>query len=126
MSVSPDGRWLAVATPPANRNEAFGTRAIPVSGGRSIPLCHTYCGVVWDNAGKTVYISAEAPSYVLPLVRDTGLPKLPDEGFETTDDFIKAKPLGQTSVAVLAAQDPGTYAFVRHNTRRNLYRIPLP
>jgi len=64
----------------------------------------------------------------------TGLPKLPQAGLAQVEDFAKAK----AAAAILenvnwtfvengtSAVTPTFYAFTRVNTRRNLYRIPLP
>ena len=129
VNVSPDGRWVVAASAPSSRNEAFGTRAIPVSGGLPILLCHSYCWTLWDSSGKSFFLNSEDiynGTYILPVKRDTSLPKLPDTGFSNADDFKKAKPVGETSSKVAAAATSTSYASVRRNTRRNLYRIPLP
>ncbi len=124
-NVSPDGRWVVAVSSPTNRSDAFGTRAIPVTGGPPIPVCRVYCDLVWDASGKNMFLVFDTASYALPLVRDTGLPKLPDTGVDPAD-LKKAKTPGEAPVAVRAAINATTYVYVRRNTRRNLYRIPLP
>ncbi len=126
ITVSPDGRWIVAASSPADRRDAFGTRAIPVAGGLPIQLCRTYCDLVWDASGKTVFMLFDVGSYPLPVVRDTGLPKIPDGGFASSQDLKQAKSPGGVPVDVRAATNSVNYAFVRRITRRNLYRIPLP
>ena len=128
LSVSPDGRWLIATSAPSDLKEGFATRAIPVSGGLPIPLCTHYCEVTWDNSGRFLYLHG-APisehSYILPVVHDTGLPKLPDAGFVSAEDVERAKPLAQVPWVVESAISSSTYAYTRGNTRRNLYRIQL-
>jgi Tol biopolymer transport system component len=125
-SVSRDGRWIVAVSSPTNRRDAFGTRAIPVTGGQPIALCRTYCDVAWDASGKSLFIVFDNGSYALPIARDTGLPKLPDAGFDSAADLKKNKSLAEAPVAVQSALNPTTYVYVRRTTRRNLYRIPLP
>jgi eukaryotic-like serine/threonine-protein kinase len=125
VNVSPEGRWMVVVSSPANRKDAFETRAVPVTGGLPIRLCHTYCDVIWDASGKSAFLVFDTGSFALPLVRDTELPNLPEAGFDSAEYTKKAKPLGQAPVGVRAAINPTTYVYVRRNTRRNLYRIPL-
>jgi hypothetical protein len=71
--------------------------------------------------------------YPLPVQHDTGLPKLPPAGIAQVEDFAKAKAAAailEVNSAFLgnvtSAVTPSFYAFTRVNTRRNLYRIPLP
>jgi serine/threonine protein kinase/Tol biopolymer transport system component len=128
LALSPDGRWLISTTAPADPKQAFATRAIPVSGGLPIELCRGYCDTTWDSSGKNIFLHTAVVydgTYTLPVVRDTGLPKLPDAGFANAEDFKKAKPVEEIPWEVKSAVNATSYAYVRHNTRRNLYRIPL-
>ncbi len=129
LSVSPDGRWVIATSAPADVKNAFATRAIPVNGGASFPLCEGYCELNWDRSGKFVFLhffSLHDGTYILPMNRDTGLPKIPPEGFTNVEDFKKSKPVGVVPGFVQSAVNQTTYAYVRSNTRRNLFRIPLP
>ena len=123
-NVSPDGRWMVVVTSAPNRNDAFETRALPLTGGQPVTLCLTYCNAIWDASGKSMFLVFDRGSYALPIARDTGLPKLPETGYDPADTK-KAKPLAEVPVAVHTAINPSTYVYVRRLTRRNLYRIPL-
>ncbi len=128
MDVSPDGRWLIATSAPANPKDGFATLAIPISGGLPITLCRGFCGANWDPSGKNIFLYFEGlyeGSFILPVVRDTGLPKLPAEGFASLEDLKKSKPLGQVPRPVFSAVSATAYVTVGHNTRRNLFRIPL-
>lgn len=129
LSVSPDGRWVIATSAPADPKEAFAARAIPVNGGAPVPLCQGYCEMSWDGSGKFVFLhfaSIHDGTYILPMNRDTELPRTPDAGFVSVEDFKKAKAAGVVPWFVQSAMNQTTYAYVRSDTRRNLFRIPLP
>jgi eukaryotic-like serine/threonine-protein kinase len=128
ISVSPDGRWVIATSAAAGTKEAFATRAIPVDGGAPIPLCQSYCELYWDDSGKFVFLQfseTHEGTYILPMNRDTELPKIPGAGFADVEDFKKAKSQGLVPWFVQSAVNQSIYTYVRSNTRRNLYRIPL-
>ncbi len=129
LSISPDGRWVTATSAAANTKRAFATQAIPVEGGAAVPLCQCYCELIWDFSGKLVFLrygEIHEGSYVLPMNRDTELPKLPACGLANAEEFKKAKSQGPLSWFVPeSAVNQSTYAYVRSNTCRNLYRIPL-
>ena len=56
-------------------------------------------------------------------MQDSGLPKIPSTGFGKKEDLANAKTIPWH---VESALNPSIYAYTRVNTRRNLYRIPLP
>ena len=128
VAVSPDGRWLIAASAPVDPKQGFSTQAIPVDGGLPVPLCKGYCEVAWAGSGKQMFLYSDiAPdrTLVIPVNRDTELPKLPDTGFGSVEDFQKHRPLAEIPGRVFSAVSPSTYTFVRQNIRRNLYRVPL-
>jgi eukaryotic-like serine/threonine-protein kinase len=127
LSLSPDGRWAIATSAPADPKEGFATRAIPLNGGSAVSLCQGYCEMSWDNLGKFAYLrfsSIHDGTYILPIARDTGLPKLPEGGFAKVEDMKNAT--AAVPWIIESAIEPSDYVYVRHNTRRNLYRIPLP
>ena len=127
-AVSPDGRWVAAGSPNSDEEHPAGMKAIPVDGGISVPLCIDYCHVTWDAAGRYVYfffMPNGSGSYALPVIQGVGLPKLPAGGARS-QDFINAKTNIAITQTVQSAVSPTVYAYTRENTRRNLYRIPLP
>jgi len=127
-AVSPDGRWVAAGSPNSDEEHPASMKAFPVDGGASVPLCADYCVVSWDMAGKYAFISFlpyGSGSYVLPVIRDVGLPKLPPGGARK-EDFINTKADIAIRQTVQSAVNPSVYAYTRETTRSNLYRIQLP
>jgi Tol biopolymer transport system component len=128
VSVSPDGRWAIAGAPNADETNMAQMRAFPVDGGSSVPVCAGYCYFIWDTEGTNVYLSFEPfnqTSYLLPVMRSVGLPKLPPGGLRRAD-FSNAKTNVAASPIVQSAVNPSLYAYTRVVTRRNLYRIPIP
>jgi hypothetical protein len=60
------------------------------------------------------------------VLDNTGLPKLPPAGIAREEDLKAAATAAVIPQAVDSAISPSIYAYSRQNTRRNLYRIPLP
>jgi eukaryotic-like serine/threonine-protein kinase len=127
-TVSPDARWVVARSKGPDEEHTVATKAFALNGTRVVvPLCFGYCQLNWDNSGKVFYLvlSLNGGSYVLPVLHDTGLPKLPPAGVSRPEDFTSAKSAA-TPWFVESAANSSVYAYTRLNTRRNLYRIPLP
>jgi serine/threonine protein kinase len=128
-AVSPDGRWVVAAAPNSDEEHMTLSKAFAVDGGPSVPLCFDYCELRWDTAGRYAYLSFLAygeGSYAMPVTQDVGLPKLPPAGLARGQDFINPKTTVALPWIVQSAVSPSVYAYIRENTRRNLYRIQLP
>ncbi len=128
LSVSPDGRWLLFAAASKVDEPPVVTQAFPLDDGPTVTLCSGYCGGMWDSGGKFFYFFFEALTsevYMLPTSPATGLPKAPPQGIVSMEDVKAAKPIATIHDDVTSAVNPSTYAYIRQNTRRNLYRIPL-
>jgi len=128
-SVSPDGQWLIASTPVSNAEQTAAGKAIKIDGSKSVMLYPGFCRFSWDVADKFIFTSIPSLSentYALPIQKETGLPKVPVEGFARLEDLANAKG------AVVLPQFPDSalsiaiYTYSRQNTRRNLYRIQLP
>jgi len=128
--VSPDGRWVAAGTPGSEKDHLpTGTRVFAVDGTAAVTVCAVYCLFNWDTNNGFVYLNFPeqgASSYGLPVIRDSGLPKLPPSRAERIEDFPNPKTIAAMPVQVESAVSPSVYAYTRENTRRNLYRISLP
>jgi serine/threonine protein kinase len=125
-AVSQNGRWMAAWFPTPDEEYPASVKAVALDGSASVLLCVDECHPNWDTTGKFVYFNFPEffeGSYVLPLMQDGGLPKIPLTGFGKKDDFANAKTIPWH---VESALNPSVYAYTRVNTRRNLYRIPLP
>ena len=144
FSVSPDGRWFVANTPISNEEQTAATKAYKVDGGEAVTLCVGYCLFSWDVPGKFMYVYSPQLSknwYALPVLHESGLPSVPSAGITRIEDLKNVKnamvlprfeELSNTTNAVAVPQiaasalSPSVYAYTRQNTRRNLYRIPLP
>jgi Tol biopolymer transport system component len=129
--VSPDGRWVAAAAPGSDEEQInMGTtKAFAVDGTATVSVCAGFCILSWNASGGSVYLSYPSQrgmSLVLPVMRDSGLPKLPPVAATHIEDFGKPKESTAIPWQVESAVNPSIYAYTRENTRRNLYRIQLP
>ena len=94
-----------------------------------LTLCLIYCDLHWDMSGRFAFLSfatLHRGTYALPVMRDSGLPKIPLNENPRIEDFPNPKAITTTPWYVESAVSPSVYAYTRQNTRRNLYRIPLP
>ena len=130
--VSPDGRWVVTGTTGSEEGHTkSGIVAFAVDGTSAVKVSDAYCLLTWDTSGKFVYLNfpdqrESSNSYVLPVMRDSGLPKLPPTEAERIEDFGNPKSITTIPWPVESAVSPSVYAYTRENTRRNLYRVPLP
>jgi serine/threonine protein kinase len=128
-SVSPDGRWV-IAGGLGTALVDTGATAFAVDGSTAVKLCAHYCEVHWDTSGKFVFANFPAAlhegSYLVPVMRDSGLPKLPLIENPRVEDFPNPKAVVALPWYVESALGPSVYAYTQQNFRRNLYRIQLP
>jgi len=128
-NASPDGRWIVASSPGPDQEHTAQLSAIAADGSQTVPLCLGYCQASWDVTGKFVYVHFDAlrdVTFPLPLLRDSGLPILPPAGIARIEDFTNAKAAAVIPRLMDSAISPSVYAYSIRNTRRNLYRIPLP
>ncbi len=129
LALSPDGRWVVAASPGLDQDHPVATRAFAMDGSGAVTLCRGYCLLSWDTTGKFLFIyfqQVSQSSYALPVLHDSGLPRLPSAGIERVEDFTNAKAASAIQQDVISAVSPSVYAYTRQNTRSNLYRIQLP
>jgi hypothetical protein len=128
FAMSPDGRWFVAAAPEPDPEHTAEVIAFAVDGSASATLCVNYCSLTWDTSGKFVYMSfplMKQGSYLLPVVPDSRLPRLPRTGIAVNDDLKNATTAAEIPHVVDSAVSPTMYAYTIQSTRRNLYRIPL-
>ena len=65
-------------------------------------------------------------TYVVPVNPARGIPDLPPGGFTAGAELKADKRVVVVPQLIDAAVGPTNYAYTRQNTRRNIYRIPLP
>jgi len=128
-SVSPDGRWVVAGGLGSDQEHTPGIRAFALDGSAEVTLCVVNCELHWDMSGKFAILNFDTlprGSYALPVMRDSGLPKIPLSERPHIPDFPNSKAITTIPWYVQSAISPSVYAYTRQNTRRNLYRIPLP
>jgi serine/threonine protein kinase/Tol biopolymer transport system component len=128
-AVSPDGRWIAVSSPNPDQEHTIAIKAFPMDGNNAVPLCLGYCVLNWDIPGKFMYVrfpQLSEGTHALPVLLDSGLPRLPPAGIARIEDFKSAKSAAVLPSGLPSAVNSSFYAYTRQNTRRNLYRIQLP
>jgi serine/threonine protein kinase/dipeptidyl aminopeptidase/acylaminoacyl peptidase len=128
FAVSPDGRWFLAGAPGPDAEHMVATKAFAMDGSAPVTLCLGYCLLTWDADGKFMYLffgQFRLETYVLPVLPDSGLPKVPSGGISRAEELPEAKSAGSIPWWVQSAFSPSVYAYVRQNTRRNLYRVPL-
>jgi Tol biopolymer transport system component len=129
LTVSPDGHWIVLASPNPDQEHTVAVRALAVDGSEAVTLCLDYCYFHWDTAGKFVYVyipQLRESSYALPVLHDSGLPKISPGDFARIEHEGNAKTITAIPQVVHSAVSPSLYAYTRQTTRRNLYRIQLP
>ena len=105
------------------------TKAFPVDGGPAVPLCAGHCYLIWDMTGRSTYLifpELFTGTFEIPVMQNTGLPKIPPGGIERLADLPNPKTSAQIPWQVESVISHVVYAYTRENTRRNLYRIQLP
>jgi eukaryotic-like serine/threonine-protein kinase len=129
-SVSPDGRWAVGSIKGSNAEQMATTTAFPIDGGPSVPVCNGYCDARWDVRGKVFFVtfhaSKDSSTYALPVNPARGLPDFPAGGVPRPADLKGTKAMASIHQEIESATGPNYYSFSRHNTRRNIYRIPFP
>jgi Tol biopolymer transport system component len=124
--LSPDEKW-------ATHVSADGQLQVsPRDGGSPINLC-VGCYAGWTIDGKFFWITLHpfngqnAATGLIPLKNKAMLPPLPREGVHTQADLMKIPGVQLVpSEEVSPAPDGASYAFVKKESRWNLFRIKLP
>jgi eukaryotic-like serine/threonine-protein kinase len=128
FSVSPDGRWVVVSTKASNDEHPYASALYPVEGGAPWHLCDSYCVGRWDITAKFFYFTGivlgSSDTYVLPVNPVRGIPDFPSQGIGAA--LKKQKGVTVIPRLIDSGAGPNYYSYTRQNTRRNIYRIPLP
>jgi Tol biopolymer transport system component len=126
--VSPDGAWAAVLM--AGQEAGTQMTAIPLSGGEPHRMCSYSCFPQWSTDGKLMYITTDSfggtagSTLVISIPNGKGIPDLPSTGITARTPTL---PNAQVipNVVQSPGPDPSTYAFLKTDVQRNLFRIPL-
>jgi Tol biopolymer transport system component/predicted Ser/Thr protein kinase len=127
-AVSPDGRWMVVGQRRDRDPESpIGVVAYPSGGGSSITLCRGLCVVDWSADGRFLHVQTGArrewESFLLPVKKETGLPELPKDGLDGTENLKGKVKLAVSGVDSVVG--PEKYAFTKRTVKRNIYRVPV-
>jgi len=133
ISVSPDGRWIAVMDP-----NAWGASMVyPAGGGTPTKLCDGCTrpqgtdpippAFSWTPDGKFVYLKFGESTYAIPLRPGQMLPPAPTTGFPSKE-AVAALPgaILLSDQPIYPGPNPSIYAFTKLATQRNIYRVPVP
>jgi eukaryotic-like serine/threonine-protein kinase len=132
LAVSPDHKWVLVATPIPREIPLLRIYAYSTTDARRVAVCD-FCSVQWSPDGKTMLFyfftgTAKANQQIdeiaVPTLPGTMFPALPPDGvtFDTALKLRGAKPL-ETSIT--PSPQPGVYAYQKLVAQRNIYRIPV-
>jgi hypothetical protein len=127
-AVSPDGSWVVLYASQRDMNPA--TYAVPLNGNGREPrkICRNLCGVWWSGDGTTLFVNVpDERTIVVPIPHGQTLPEFPEDGVGAPPDRLVIEGLRVLrEIDVVPGRDPSTYVYGKSETRRNLYRIPLP
>jgi eukaryotic-like serine/threonine-protein kinase len=125
-ALSPDEEWSIRVS------DKGAMLAYPRNGGTAVTLCSA-CYTGWTSDAKFFWITLHrfsgqnAVTGLVPLKNKSMLPPLPREGVLTLADLMKIPRVRTISSGqVSPAPDGASYAFVKKESRWNLYRVPLP
>lgn len=105
-----------------------------MGGGSPRTICVGACIGAWSPDGRFLYVSRDLESrtspgrtIAIPVVRETGLPDLPEAGITLSEDALTipgSHVVGQSEI--VRGLDRATYAYIKTTAHRNLFRIRLP
>jgi Tol biopolymer transport system component len=130
FSVSPDGAWAAVFMAAPGQEAGTQMAVVPLSGGEPHKMCAYSCAPRWSPDGKLMYISTvpsgstSGSTLVIPIPNGRDVPDLPAAGITSRTPTL---PNAQVIPNVIQSPGPNTstYAFLKTDVQRNLFRIPL-
>jgi DNA-binding winged helix-turn-helix (wHTH) protein/Tol biopolymer transport system component len=123
-AVAPDGRWVSVDLPIEGGVGA--SYLVPVGGGAPTLMREGWWPSQWSRDGHTLYVEVGAGENSLRHARTAALPigsdGLPSASATSIPD---AALIPHPELNLAMGSDPSVYGFVKFETRRNIYRIPL-
>lgn len=140
--VSPDGRW-AVAILAVDEVPSTAVFAVPLQGGVMRRICPAECMAKWSPDGGRFYVepilqgAAESGMAVaVPVPAGASIPDLPATGIRSADDAsllpgsmvvnVSRFDPSHDGSAIAPGPEPGSFAYTRTVSHRNLFRIQLP
>ena len=140
--VSPDGRW-AVAMMPVDEVLSTAVFAVPLQGGAARRICPAECMVKWSPDGGRLYVqpflqggTESGLAVAVPVRRGASIPDLPATGIRSADDAsllpgsvvfdVSRIDPSHDGASIAPGPEPGSFAYTRTVSHRNLFRIQLP
>ena len=125
---SPDAQWLLVSVTWPDPEVPRMWVAYPVSGGQPAPICND-CWPQWSRDGRILYVRFgqlhQVTTYALPIPPGSVLPKTPSGGI-TAENVTSLAPVHvYEDEWIYPGANLSTYALIRSDVQRNIYRIPL-
>jgi eukaryotic-like serine/threonine-protein kinase len=126
--VSPDGEWVIIRALESVKDAVFATFAVPIHGGVPKIICHV-CSAAWSSDGKFFYVAfpiSAGKTLAIPVPDGKSLPDLPAAGISLADGTVGLPgALTIENGLIVPGPNPSTYLFIRTDSQRNLFRIPL-
>jgi len=129
QGISRDGKWISAWTQDPSDPRHSSYFAISTESGQQVPICGV-CFAFWGVSGHSLavisnmFVSGSAKTYVFPLKSGEDLPPMPRGGWQHFLD-LKATKARVIDAPAVPAPDDQSYATLRRNHHRNLFRIPL-
>ena len=123
-AVAPDGRWVSVDLPIEGR--IAGGFLAPVGPGTPTLMREGWWPSQWSRDGKTLYVEVGTGENFQRHGRTAALP-IGANGLPTEPAVSVPEPqlIPHPELNLSMGSDPSVYAFVKWETHRNIYRIPL-
>jgi hypothetical protein len=133
-TISPDGKWVVAEAPVSGEDVTRGVVAYRLEDGATIRVCHSLCIVRWTADGNLLYLGlpgngqtqGDYKTFILPLRPGESFPKLPATGIKSESDLSRVSGAQLVNDLARPGPDGSVYAFDRWESRRNIYRIPIP
>jgi eukaryotic-like serine/threonine-protein kinase len=123
-AVAPDGKWVSVDLPV--EGGIAGAYLAPVDGGAPTLIRKGWWPSQWSRDGKVLYVEVGTGENSQRHGRTAALPIGPDGlPTESAMSVPETKLIPQSELNLSMGSDPSVYAFVKWETHRNIYRIPL-
>jgi DNA-binding winged helix-turn-helix (wHTH) protein/Tol biopolymer transport system component len=123
-AVAPDGRWVSVDLP--IEGGIAGAFLAPVGGGAPTLIRKGWWPSQWSRDGNALYVEVGTGENSQRHGRTAALPigadGLPTESLTSVPDTML---IPHPELNLSMGSDPSVYAFVKWETHRNIYRVPL-
>ena len=143
LGISGDRKWLIVFAPKSGKAGGdMASFAVPVAGGPRRPMCAGFCIPRWSPDGRRLYLPIARPqatrrarTAMIPLRNGQSLPDFPGDGYsgpadidaiagaEVIDGGSDSRDYRITGLS--PSPDPATFAYVKDDVHRNLFRIDI-